>query len=163
MLGLQAVLPKEHKLEISAQFERFPIITKYETGEVRYLSYREKALVEVWLKTGGNVGECKRQLSAIGWRGGRVSNKAIEEFMKRKHIIAHVTEKMKEKALAEGYDETKWKAEGIMWKEGLKKEGRMSFFYWKELGKALGFYKEPTSPTMQMNQQINFVQGDGNE
>lgn len=163
--GNQVIVSNGSNVEISPNLERFPIVDFCVKDGVRYLSGREKVLVEVWLRTGGNIGECKRQLEAIKWRqGGKISSATIVHYMtKRPHIVAYVAERMRERALAEGYDETKWKAEGIMYKDGMIKEGKTTFFYWKELGKALGYYKEPENPAMQMNQQINFVQWDGNE
>lgn len=164
MNGLQVNTSKEQGLQINAKFERYPIVYgDYETGEIRYLSKREKVLVDVWLKTGGNIGECSRQLLEIGWRGGKARKETIARYLKRAHITAHLTEKIKEKALAMGYDENRWISEGIKFKEGKLRDYGMSFHFWKELGRALGYYREPESPAMQMNQQINFVQADGNE
>lgn len=145
--------------KVGVELERHPYIVR---DGVRYLSVREKLLVDVWLRTGGNVVECKRQLDGMGWRGKKINGKSILQFMTRRpHIVAYVAERLKERALAEGYTEEKWKAEGIEYKNGMRREGKTTFFYWKELGRALGYYREPENPTMQMNQQINFVQASG--
>ena len=147
---------------INPILERFPIMS-YE-GNVSYISKREKVLIDAWIATNGNYGECKRVLEAGGWRGGKpVSSKTIVLFLQRPHVVKYIVDRQKERALAEGYDEVRWKAEGIRLKTGEIKGHGMTFYYWKELGRALGFYHEPENSAMQMNAQINFVQADGNE
>lgn len=162
-MTISALSEHNANLKVSPLFERFAIVDYGAKDGVAYLSRREKMLVDIWLATGGNVGESVRQLKAVNWRGGKVSAKAIERFLKRTHISIYLKEKIMEKALAEGYDEKKWIAEGIKYKEGKLNDYGMSYHFWKELGKALNFYRGDTNPAMQQNVQINFTQANGED
>jgi len=164
MNGLQQTVSSEDRGRVSPYAERFPVMS-YDTGELRYISKREKVLIDAWIATNGNYGECKRLLEEAGWRGGKkpIASRTIVLFLQRPQIVKYIVEKQKERALAEGYDEVRWKAEGIRYKNGDLKTNGMTFFYWKELGRALGFYKQADNNAPMFNQQINFVQADGNE
>jgi hypothetical protein len=86
----------------------------------------------------------------------------VWRWLKKRRIAEYVTEKQKIKAVASDYSEEQWKAEGIMYKDGHKQmQNKMSWYFWKELGRALGYYKGNDAPQVQLNQQISFVQQNG--
>ena len=156
--------------EVNELLKKIPVFN-YRTGQGFYMSKREHLIVHTWLLT-RNIHECtrvvnacmppRRRIAANGKVSKSMGVATVWRWLKKRRIAEYVTERQKIKALASDYSEEQWKAEGIMYKDGhIPQHNKMSWYFWKELGKALGYYKESGAPAIQLNQQISFVQQNG--
>lgn len=129
----------------------------WEANKVSYISKRESVCIETWVKT-MNVMACVRALKdEVGteWGWQRVSS-----LLKRPRVSRVIAERLKKRAIASGLDREGWLAEGL--KMQYSKDGgpnKMSWVFWKELGKAMGFYVEGEG--MHLTQNFSIVQADG--
>lgn len=150
---------KELEVKIDKTLIRKPVY-EYKTGQIIYLSHKEQVLVDTYMET-QNVHECSRQIKEQMKMD--ISVPTCWRWLQKRRIAGYIVDKMKDKAMANGYDQDKWIAEGIKYKNGDLHEGtKLTMLYWKEIGKALGYYKTPDI-LQQLNTQINFTQADGKE
>lgn len=158
---LKNFIPKKRVEDFDKFLERF----KWKKREVMvvderqwYATYREKVLVKAWLESYNfryvisvMKKECELELD----------EKVVKRYLRRPHIRYMIGVLERRKAEANGLTEDEWKSFGVRGMKGLNgKVSESQSLFWKELGKACGYYKEPVNPLMNI-ENINFLQRDG--
>lgn len=123
---------------------------------------RERIIIEVWVNT-RKAEECVKALKDR--IGVEVHVVTVRRWLKRPWVIEYIGNELKKKALAEGMDEVTWRALGsdqMLYDGNVLGYGKfdsLRTFYWKELGKALGYYKEGEG--VKVMGELRLVQADG--
>lgn len=79
-------------------------VYEWKSGSIFYLSKREKIVVDTFLKT-GNYAACLRALAAEGMKAEVVT---IKQWMEREHVKNYIEDKLKQKAITEGWTRERW-------------------------------------------------------
>lgn len=135
---------------------------EYQTGTTMFLSKRQRIVVDAYLKTGNEVETTRILNEIIDAHGGghHYCKKAVHKWLQKPHVAQEIAREWMKHGKANWLDEPGWKAWGADVMNGVIKATTVMGSVWKEYGKSQGWYKEQ-APSMQFNQQINFVQSDG--
>ena len=148
--GHGAVLIKEQSLKV-------PVFS-FESSVVWYLSKREEVLARAWVD-GFNVAKCQRILKEEV--GTQWTRDMVLKVLARGRVKRYVDDLIRDRAIADGItSKDKWFAMGARWMIG--KDGgpnRRTHDYWKEIGKAMGWYVEDVKQGPLVN--INLTQANG--
>jgi hypothetical protein len=123
------------------------------TGKAFFISERGKLLAETYLRT-QNYAECTREMQKLGIKRGRPT---IVRWMQKPEIKNYIREKLEERGILEAWTKERWM---LVMTKHLRGEERLKpgdLYAMKLIGDVLGV----SSPTVQLNQQINFTQADG--
>lgn len=149
---------KEESRELAPQEggrDEITPVYAWKTNQAFFLSWKQKKVADVWLKT-RNLQSCVKALEKAGIKRTRLS---IQKWLEKPHIRQYVAEKFEEQGMAAGWSKEKWLAMMTEHFQGLRRLKGSDLYAMKLIASIKG-WNEAEAQASIVN-QINFVQANG--